>query len=62
MLATRVVNIVKYMPVAVATRDSIPAIMSAGQNTIPGPNPLTAANTDPKKDTMTMVTRFLFVA
>ena len=62
MVAASVVNIVRYMPVAVATRDSIPIIIRAGLKIIPGPRPLKAANTAPTKEMMIILMRFLGVA
>ena len=54
MVAARVVNIVKYMPVAVATLDSIPIIIRAGLKIMPGPRPLKAAKMAPVKEMIIM--------
>lgn len=49
-----VVYTVRYIPVAVATYDSIPIMISAGMKTIPGPRPLKEAKIEPKNDTATI--------
>lgn len=62
MVAAKVVNIVKYIPVAVATLDSIPIIINAGLKIMPGPRPLKAAKMAPANEIKIMLIRFLGVA
>jgi hypothetical protein len=58
----RVVNIVTYMPVAVATTGLIPIMIRIGQKIFPGPMPQKAEAIAPKNDIKTKVARFLGVA
>jgi hypothetical protein len=62
IVADRVVNIVTYIPVAVATWASIPIRIKIGQKMNPGPTPEKAAAIAPKKEIPTNITRFLGVA
>ena len=62
MVAERVVNIVTYIPVAVATWASIPIKTKIGQKMKPGPTPEKAAAIAPKNEIPTKITKFLGVA
>ena len=62
IVAARVVNIVTYIPVAVATYASIPTISKIGPKIKPGPTPQNAAANAPKKLMTFNLTRFSVVA
>ena len=59
IVEAKVVNIVMYIPVAVATYGSTPKMVMAGQNIVPGPTPLKAAANDPNQPTHKTVLKFL---
>lgn len=60
--ADSVVNMVMYIPVAVATWASIPMRTRVGQKIIPGPTPQKAARKAPTQLTRTIFNMFLGVA
>ena len=62
MVAERVVNIVTYMPVAVATIGWSPIITRIGEKMNPGPTPQKAANIDPTKAMPISIIKFFWVA
>ena len=62
IVAARVVNIVTYIPVAVATYASIPIISNIGPKIKPGPTPQNAAANAPTKLITFSLTRFSVVA
>ena len=55
------VNIVRYIPVDVATNGLIPIITKTGQKIAPGPTPQKAAEKAPKKEIQSIIIKSLGV-